>query len=85
MRIEIETDGSATNTRISINGYPMEDLASFGFFIKEKADRCKLQIKRLSETGLDPVTNLFGPEIQRYSEDIDRQIAILKSTEGKEP
>jgi len=70
MRIEIETNGTANGTYVTINGDKYNDLRSFCFLIKEQHDKAKLQMRRAVDGGPDAVTNLYGNEIPRYDEDI---------------
>jgi len=83
MKIVIETDGLSDNTHIQINGDDYKDIISFGFFIKERTDKCKLQIKRAVPGAPDAWTNLFGPEISRFDNDTANRRAAAPPATGK--
>ena len=72
MRIEIDTDGTAGGTIVSINGEKYDDLIHFCFLIKERHDKAKLQMRRAMDRGPDALTYLYGNEITRYDEEISR-------------
>lgn len=78
MKIEIETDGTAPRTKITINGRSVEGIKEFKFSVavvhqddrgRRRGGACKMQIMREVEHGRIEPLEYYGNGFEKFSEE----------------
>lgn len=89
MKIEIDTDGTPSGTRVFVNGHEKKDLLQFEFSvstIKGRAGQaCLATVRGDSQTGKplpDGFSRLFGKDIMKYDEHFPPQATPAGAGEG---